>query len=114
MQIQSHISDSSASASLSCLDKCVTIYHSCCCLGTRSALSMRPPCPIRRTNSAPQLSNILSSDSDNEGPPPEVLEKRRGSLQDYYNDVFGYIPYIPIVIPTAAVAIHMALRLSSS
>ena len=74
--------------------------------------------PIRRTNSAPELSHIPSSSSDMEGPPPELLERRRGSLQDY-NEVFlSYVPYITGAIPPVAAVFHLALdfaqRLSSS
>lgn len=59
-----------------------------------------------------------SSSSDMDGPPPELLERKRGSLQDY-NDVFlRYIPYITgAIAPTAAVvhiALNIAQKLSSS
>ena len=95
-----------------------------CSLATGCAPSKRTLCPLRRTNSAPQLSNMPSSSSSSSPssspspPPPELLEKRRGSLQDY-NDVFlSYIPYFPIALPPATVAIHLVLdfaqRLSSS
>ena len=94
----------------------------CCCPGNASAAFKKVPYPIRRTNSAPELSHVpsprLSSSSDMEGPPPELLERRRGSLQDY-NDVFlSYIPYITGAIAPTAAIIHLALdvaqRLSSS
>ena len=97
----------------------------CCCSGTASAaVFKKASCPLRRTNSAPELSHVLtastrsSSSSDIEGPPPELLERRRGSLQGY-NDVFlRYVPYITGAIPPAAAVVHLALniaqRLSSS
>ena len=91
-------------------------------LGAVPAVSARPPC-FRRTNSAPELFHIPSSRSstpysDMESPPPELFERRRGSLQDY-NDVFlSYVPYIATGIGPTAAVIHLALdiaqRLSSS
>ena len=97
----------------------------CCCSGTASAAVLNKPLyPIRRTNSAPELSHLpttisrSSSSSDMQGPPPELLERRRGSLQEY-NEVFlSYIPYITGAIAPAAAVVHIALniaqRLSSS
>ena len=104
-----------------CMSVCYCPVY--CSLGTGLVPSQRTLCPLRRTNSAPQLSNIPSSSSSSSSsspspPPPELLEKRRVSLQDY-NDVFlSYMPYFPIALPPAAVAVHLAFdlaqRLSSS
>jgi len=78
--------------------------------------------PIRRTNSAPELSNIPSSSSSStpeiEGPPPELLKRRRGSFQGYNDVFFDYVPYVASGIGPAVVFVHLAMdvvqRLSSS
>ena len=85
---------------------CVSDTHVTFCLGNIPTVMRRASFPIRRTNSAPELSNIPPSEI--EGPPPELLERRRGSFQDY-NDVFlNYVPYVASAIGPAAVAIHLA------
>ena len=83
------------------------------------------PAPVKRTNSAPELSNIPASSSlppsSSKPPsliliPPHIDHQRGSSIMEYSNDMFlNYVPYIPATIAVVYVALSFIVpRLSSS